>query len=122
MLFSGMHLVSDSLSPTSSGVVCIFILCGFFFFFNICLLLFPSLSSGIGRNWPWASGGSSILAEYGTLHLEFMHLSKLSGNPEFAQKVTDQQTSHITYGCMPHSSTRVLYVSVMEGDIEKCLL
>ncbi|KAK0143836.1 Mannosyl-oligosaccharide 1,2-alpha-mannosidase IA [Merluccius polli] len=44
-------------------------------------------SSGIGRNWPWASGGSSILAEYGTLHLEFMHLSKLSGNPEFAQKV-----------------------------------
>uniref|UniRef100_A0A665V244 alpha-1,2-Mannosidase n=1 Tax=Echeneis naucrates TaxID=173247 RepID=A0A665V244_ECHNA len=46
-----------------------------------------NLKSGIGRNWPWASGGSSILAEYGTLHLEFMHLSKLSGNPEFAQKV-----------------------------------
>ncbi|CAB1342793.1 unnamed protein product [Coregonus sp. 'balchen'] len=42
---------------------------------------------GIGRNWPWASGGSSILAEYGTLHLEFMHLSKLSGNPAFAEKV-----------------------------------
>lgn len=50
-------------------------------------LLFFILSSGIGRNWPWASGGSSILAEYGTLHLEFMHLSKVSGNPEFAQKV-----------------------------------
>ncbi|KAF3703041.1 Mannosyl-oligosaccharide 1,2-alpha-mannosidase IA [Channa argus] len=46
-----------------------------------------NLKSGIGRNWPWASGGSSILAEYGTLHLEFMHLNKLSGNPEFAQKV-----------------------------------
>ncbi|KAM3861397.1 mannosyl-oligosaccharide 1,2-alpha-mannosidase IA [Diretmus argenteus] len=46
-----------------------------------------NLKSGIGRNWPWASGGSSILAEYGTLHLEFMHLSKLSGKPEFAQKV-----------------------------------
>uniref|UniRef100_A0A7N8XHY1 alpha-1,2-Mannosidase n=2 Tax=Mastacembelus armatus TaxID=205130 RepID=A0A7N8XHY1_9TELE len=46
-----------------------------------------NLKSGIGRNWPWASGGSSILAEYGTLHLEFIHLSKLSGNPEFAQKV-----------------------------------
>ncbi|KAF6735925.1 Mannosyl-oligosaccharide 1,2-alpha-mannosidase IA [Oryzias melastigma] len=46
-----------------------------------------NLKSGVGRNWPWASGGSSILAEYGTLHLEFMHLSKLSGNPEFAQKV-----------------------------------
>ncbi|XP_056150332.1 mannosyl-oligosaccharide 1,2-alpha-mannosidase IA [Lampris incognitus] len=46
-----------------------------------------NLKSGIGRNWPWASGGSSILAEYGTLHLEFVHLSKLSGNPDFAQKV-----------------------------------
>uniref|UniRef100_A0A8C6KK37 alpha-1,2-Mannosidase n=1 Tax=Nothobranchius furzeri TaxID=105023 RepID=A0A8C6KK37_NOTFU len=46
-----------------------------------------NLKSGIGRNWPWASGGSSILAEYGTLHLEFMHLSRLSGKPEFAQKV-----------------------------------
>ncbi|KAG9347496.1 hypothetical protein JZ751_005063 [Albula glossodonta] len=30
---------------------------------------------------------SSILAEYGTLHLEFMHLSKLSGKPVFAEKV-----------------------------------
>ncbi|XP_062407127.1 mannosyl-oligosaccharide 1,2-alpha-mannosidase IA-like isoform X2 [Sardina pilchardus] len=46
-----------------------------------------NMKSGIGRNWPWASGGSSILAEYGTLHLEFMHLSKLSGNPIFAEKV-----------------------------------
>lgn len=43
--------------------------------------------SGIGRNWPWASGGSSILAEFGTLHLEFLHLSHLSGNPIFAEKV-----------------------------------
>lgn len=60
----------------------------FCFFLNLRLLLFLSLLSGIGRNWPWASGGSSILAEYGTLHIEFMHLSKLSGNPEFAQKVT----------------------------------
>ncbi|XP_051511117.1 mannosyl-oligosaccharide 1,2-alpha-mannosidase IA-like [Myxocyprinus asiaticus] len=46
-----------------------------------------NLKSGIGRNWPWASGGSSILAEYGTLHLEFMHLSALSGKPVFAEKV-----------------------------------
>ncbi|XP_054843710.1 mannosyl-oligosaccharide 1,2-alpha-mannosidase IA [Eublepharis macularius] len=46
-----------------------------------------NIKSGIGRNWPWASGGSSILAEFGTLHLEFMHLSYLSGNPVFAEKV-----------------------------------
>lgn len=58
--------------------------------FKHSLHLFPSLSSrsGIGRNWPWASGGSSILAEYGTLHLEFMHLSALSGRPIFAEKVS----------------------------------
>lgn len=46
-----------------------------------------NIKSGIGRNWPWASGGSSILAEFGTLHLEFMHLSHVSGNPVFAEKV-----------------------------------
>nr|XP_021402813.1 mannosyl-oligosaccharide 1,2-alpha-mannosidase IA [Lonchura striata domestica] len=46
-----------------------------------------NIKSGIGRNWPWASGGSSILAEFGTLHLEFVHLSYLSGNPVFAEKV-----------------------------------
>ncbi|XP_062858506.1 mannosyl-oligosaccharide 1,2-alpha-mannosidase IA isoform X1 [Trichomycterus rosablanca] len=46
-----------------------------------------NLKSGVGRNWPWASGGSSILAEYGTLHLEFVHLSKLSGKAVFAEKV-----------------------------------
>ncbi|XP_078068862.1 mannosyl-oligosaccharide 1,2-alpha-mannosidase IA [Mustelus asterias] len=46
-----------------------------------------NIKSGIGRNWPWASGGSSILAEFGTLHLEFMHLSQLSGNPVFAEKM-----------------------------------
>lgn len=48
--------------------------------------------SGIGRNWPWASGGSSILAEFGTLHLEFLHLSHLSGNPIFAEKVRFSNT------------------------------
>ncbi|CAH6778192.1 Man1a [Phodopus roborovskii] len=55
---------------------------------NLCLLFL----SGIGRNWPWASGGSSILAEFGTLHLEFMHLSHLSGNPIFAEKVMNIRT------------------------------
>ncbi|XP_068087475.1 mannosyl-oligosaccharide 1,2-alpha-mannosidase IA [Hyperolius riggenbachi] len=46
-----------------------------------------NIKSGIGRNWPWASGGSSILAEFGTLHLEFIHLTEISGNPVFAEKV-----------------------------------
>lgn len=51
-------------------------------------MLCVCVRSGIGRNWPWASGGSSILAEYGTLHLEFVHLSRLSGKPMFAEKVS----------------------------------
>uniref|UniRef100_A0AAQ4S541 alpha-1,2-Mannosidase n=1 Tax=Gasterosteus aculeatus aculeatus TaxID=481459 RepID=A0AAQ4S541_GASAC len=38
-------------------------------------------------SWGWASAGSSILAEFGTLHLEFVHLSELSGNPVYTEKV-----------------------------------
>lgn len=39
-------------------------------------------------SWGWASAGSSILAEFGTLHLEFLHLTELSGNPVFAEKAS----------------------------------
>ncbi|XP_007485336.1 mannosyl-oligosaccharide 1,2-alpha-mannosidase IB isoform X2 [Monodelphis domestica] len=46
-----------------------------------------NLKSGIGRNWGWASAGSSILAEFGTLHMEFVHLSYLTGDPVYYQKV-----------------------------------
>lgn len=39
-------------------------------------------------SWGWAtSGSSSVLAEFGSLHLEFLHLTELSGNPIFAEKV-----------------------------------
>ncbi|KAL3059848.1 hypothetical protein OYC64_014445 [Pagothenia borchgrevinki] len=44
-------------------------------------------SSGTSWSWGWASAGSSILAEFGTLHLEFIHLSELSRNPIFTEKV-----------------------------------
>ncbi|XP_070620346.1 mannosyl-oligosaccharide 1,2-alpha-mannosidase IC [Erythrolamprus reginae] len=46
-----------------------------------------NLGSGMSWSWGWASAGSSILAEFGSLHLEFMHLSELSGNPIYAEKV-----------------------------------
>ncbi|XP_070323339.1 mannosyl-oligosaccharide 1,2-alpha-mannosidase IB isoform X2 [Odocoileus virginianus] len=46
-----------------------------------------NLKSGVGRNWGWASAGSSILAEFGTLHMEFVHLSYLTGNPIYYKKV-----------------------------------
>uniref|UniRef100_A0A8C9DKX4 alpha-1,2-Mannosidase n=1 Tax=Prolemur simus TaxID=1328070 RepID=A0A8C9DKX4_PROSS len=40
------------------------------------------------RSWGWATAGSSsILAEFGSLHLEFLHLTELSGNQVFAEKV-----------------------------------
>ncbi|XP_052003609.1 mannosyl-oligosaccharide 1,2-alpha-mannosidase IA-like [Xyrauchen texanus] len=48
-----------------------------------------NLGSGTSWSWGWASAGSSILAEFGTLHLEFVHLSELSGNPMFTEKVTN---------------------------------
>lgn len=47
--------------------------------------------SGMSWSWGWASAGSSILAEFGTLHLEFLHLSELSGNPVFAEKASTPQ-------------------------------
>ncbi|XP_017551280.1 mannosyl-oligosaccharide 1,2-alpha-mannosidase IA isoform X1 [Pygocentrus nattereri] len=46
-------------------------------------------SSGTSWSWGWASAGSSILAEFGTLHLEFVHLSELSGNPIYTEKVAN---------------------------------
>ncbi|NWU35737.1 MA1C1 mannosidase, partial [Hylia prasina] len=49
---------------------------------------FLSFWGGMSWSWGWASAGSSILAEFGTLHLEFLHLSELSGNPVFAEKAT----------------------------------
>uniref|UniRef100_A0A8C9YX58 alpha-1,2-Mannosidase n=1 Tax=Sander lucioperca TaxID=283035 RepID=A0A8C9YX58_SANLU len=46
-----------------------------------------NLGSGTSWSWGWASAGSSILAEFGTLHLEFVHLSELSRNPIYTEKV-----------------------------------
>ncbi|KAG8451584.1 hypothetical protein GDO86_003689 [Hymenochirus boettgeri] len=46
-----------------------------------------NLGNGLNWSWGWASAGSSILAEFGTLHLEFAQLSELSGNTIFIDKV-----------------------------------
>ncbi|XP_029928730.1 mannosyl-oligosaccharide 1,2-alpha-mannosidase IA isoform X2 [Myripristis murdjan] len=46
-----------------------------------------NLGSGTSWSWGWASAGSSILAEFGTLHLEFVHLSELSSNAIYKEKV-----------------------------------
>ncbi|XP_042230431.1 mannosyl-oligosaccharide alpha-1,2-mannosidase IA-like [Homarus americanus] len=46
-----------------------------------------NVANGIAKNYAWASGGSSILSEFGTLHLEFVYLSDISGDPVFREKV-----------------------------------
>lgn len=43
--------------------------------------------TGVCKNYAWASSGSSILAEFGTMHLEFVYLSAVTGNPIYEEKV-----------------------------------
>ncbi|XP_011177352.1 mannosyl-oligosaccharide alpha-1,2-mannosidase IA isoform X1 [Zeugodacus cucurbitae] len=43
--------------------------------------------TGASRNYGWASGGSSILSEAGTLHCEFAYLSDITGNPLYRERV-----------------------------------
>lgn len=43
------------------------------------------------KNYGWASGGSSILSELGTLHLEFVYLSDITGNPVYKERVMNIQ-------------------------------
>ena len=39
------------------------------------------------KNYGWASGGSSILSEFGTLHMEFAYLSDVTGEPIYRNAV-----------------------------------
>ncbi|OWF42049.1 mannosyl-oligosaccharide 1,2-alpha-mannosidase IA-like [Mizuhopecten yessoensis] len=43
--------------------------------------------TGSSRNWGWASGGCSILAEFGSFHLEFAYLSEITGDKVYLEKV-----------------------------------
>ncbi|PAV88184.1 hypothetical protein WR25_19755 [Diploscapter pachys] len=45
------------------------------------------LKTKYASNYGWANGGSSILAEFGSLHLEFLYLAKISKSPIFAKKI-----------------------------------
>ncbi|XP_066253728.1 mannosyl-oligosaccharide 1,2-alpha-mannosidase IA isoform X1 [Euwallacea similis] len=46
-----------------------------------------NFKTGSSKNYGWASGGSSILAEFGTLHLEFSYLSDITGKTIYRNKV-----------------------------------
>ena len=46
-----------------------------------------NMRSASSKNFGWASGGSSILSEFGTLHMEFAYLSDITGDPKYVKKV-----------------------------------
>ncbi|XP_072387940.1 mannosyl-oligosaccharide 1,2-alpha-mannosidase IA-like isoform X1 [Diabrotica undecimpunctata] len=46
-----------------------------------------NFKTGVSKNYGWASGGSSILSEFGTLHLEMSYLSDITGKPIYRNKV-----------------------------------
>ncbi|KAL8581913.1 hypothetical protein ACOMHN_010287 [Nucella lapillus] len=45
-----------------------------------------NIKTGSARNWGWASGGCSILSEFGSLHLEFYYLSAVTQDPKYLEK------------------------------------
>merc|ERR550539_227030 len=51
-----------------------------------------NMRTGSAKNYGWASGGSSILSEFGTLHMEFAYLSDITGDPTFTQLVEKIRT------------------------------
>lgn len=57
--------------------------------YAICTIDYIFRYRGSARNWGWASGGCSILAEFGSFHLEFVYLSEISGNSVYKDKVSD---------------------------------
>ncbi|KAF7284746.1 hypothetical protein GWI33_021615 [Rhynchophorus ferrugineus] len=46
-----------------------------------------NFKTGSSKNYGWASGSSSILSEFGTLHLEMAYLSDVTGNTIYRNKV-----------------------------------
>ncbi|XP_050099817.1 mannosyl-oligosaccharide alpha-1,2-mannosidase IA isoform X2 [Anopheles aquasalis] len=46
-----------------------------------------NVRNGMSKNYGWASGGSSILSEFGTLHLEFAYLSDITGDAVYRDRV-----------------------------------
>uniref|UniRef100_F6SE05 alpha-1,2-Mannosidase n=1 Tax=Macaca mulatta TaxID=9544 RepID=F6SE05_MACMU len=76
-------------------------------------------------SWGWATAGSSsILAEFGSLHLEFLHLTELSGNQVFAEKAINvlvlfPLTDHVSVGGLGDSFYEYLIKSwLMSGKTD----
>lgn len=52
-----------------------------------------NMRTGTAKNYGWASGGSSILSEFGTLHMEFAYLSDVTGDPIYRKAVERVRTA-----------------------------
>lgn len=48
-----------------------------------------NFKTGNSKNYGWASGGCSILSEFGTIHLEFQYLSDVTGNSVYQERVKE---------------------------------
>lgn len=57
---------------------------------------------GATHNWGWASGGASILSEFGTMQLEFEYLSIITGNPKYMQAVSSYLLLICTLSSLPY--------------------
>lgn len=49
-------------------------------------LALVNMKTGNAVNFGWASGGCSILSEFGSLELEFDYLSRVTGNSTYVEK------------------------------------
>lgn len=84
-----------------------------------------SLSLSLGR---W-TGGSSLLAEVGTVQLEFVYLSMVTNNPVYAQKaehVFKVRVRARAYACtchthMPHAHATCRMHMSCSGKSPSCL-
>lgn len=45
-----------------------------------------NMKTGHSSNYGWASGGCSILSEFGSIELEFDYLSRITGNTTYVDK------------------------------------
>ncbi|KAI6217852.1 Alpha-1,2-Mannosidase [Aphelenchoides fujianensis] len=62
-------------------------------------------------NYGWVLGSGSILSEFGSLHLEFVYLSELTGNPLYRHKFIG---SHISIGALGDS----FYEYLIKGYVQ----
>ncbi|KJH50455.1 glycosyl hydrolase family 47 [Dictyocaulus viviparus] len=103
-LATGSASVFETTIRFVGGLLSLYALTGEIFYIdkarNVAEALLPAFTTPTGipksivhmetksaSNYPWADGGSSILSEIGSLHLEFTYLSHITGAAIFRKKV-----------------------------------